>query len=75
MFKRSKFANSVVDSISPSLNSHRERLLKQGILYTKDNELILTDDYIFSSPSTAAALIMGRNANGLTAWKLGNGKN
>ncbi|XXM72143.1 GIY-YIG nuclease family protein [Lysinibacillus sphaericus] len=74
VFKGSKFANSVVDSISPSLNSHRERLLKQGILYTEENELILKDDYIFSSPSAAAALVMGRNANGLTAWKLINGK-
>ncbi|RFA32204.1 hypothetical protein CAI16_18815 [Virgibacillus dokdonensis] len=34
---------------------------------------ILKDDYIFSSPSAAAALVMVRNVNALTAWKLKNG--
>ncbi|WP_394371575.1 DUF4357 domain-containing protein [Candidatus Sulfidibacterium hydrothermale] len=31
------------------------------------------EDYEFSSPSTAAAIVMGRNANGLTEWKLKDG--
>ena len=31
-------------------------------------------DYIFSSPSTAAVMVMGRNANGLSEWKLKDGK-
>ncbi len=30
--------------------------------------------YIFSSPSTAAVMVMGRNANGLIEWKQKNGK-
>ena len=33
-----------------------------------------SDDYIFSSPSTAAVIVMGRNANGLTEWKNKDGK-
>ena len=28
-----------------------------------------SDDFIFTSPSTAAVIVMGRNANGLTEWK------
>ncbi|TDQ04042.1 uncharacterized protein DUF4357 [Halanaerobium saccharolyticum] len=34
---------------------------------------IFKKDYLFSSPSTAAAIVMGRNANGLREWKLKNG--
>lgn len=30
---------------------------------------IFVQDYSFSSPSSAAAVILGRNANGLTEWK------
>jgi len=33
-----------------------------------------SEDFIFSSPSTAAVMVMGRNANGLQEWKLSNGK-
>ena len=38
------------------------------------NSYEFVEDYIFSSPSTAAAMVMGRNANGLTKWKLKSGK-
>ena len=39
-----------------------------------DDNLIFEKDYEFSSPSTAASIVMGRNANGLKEWKLKNGK-
>ena len=32
-----------------------------------------TEDHVFSSPSTAAVMVLGRNANGLTEWKLKDG--
>ena len=35
---------------------------------------IFTKDMLFLSPSTAAAMVLGRNANGLTEWKDKNGK-
>jgi len=41
-------------------------LLEKGII---DKNLKLTRDYIFTSPSLAAAVVMGRNANGRTQWK------
>ena len=39
-----------------------------------DNEIISSDfiflsDYVFSSPSLAASVVMGRSANGRTEWK------
>jgi len=35
--------------------------------------MLLAEDYVFSSPSTAAAIIMGRSANGQIEWKLKDG--
>jgi hypothetical protein len=45
-----------------------------GGLQQFDNYILFSDDHIFSSPSTAAVMIMGRNANGLTEWKSKDGK-
>lgn len=36
-------------------------------------EYIIKKGYIASSPSSAAAIVMGRSANGLVEWKLENG--
>ena len=44
------------------------------MLIDKGEYLEFTDDYIFNSPSTAAVMVMGRNANGLTEWKSKDGK-
>jgi hypothetical protein len=73
VFKGSKFAQSTVDSFQLSLQKHRQRLIDQGLLIENSGEIELSDDYIFTSPSAAAAIVMGRNANGLTEWKLQDG--
>ena len=38
------------------------------------NKLVFKTDYLFSSPSAAAMVIMGRSANGLQEWKDSSGK-
>lgn len=73
VFKGSKAALTTVPSISPSFLKFRQRLLEDGILAVKGDFMEFTEDYIFSSPSTAAVIVMGRNANGLEEWKLSNG--
>lgn len=50
---------------STSLRAKWENLHKNGTI--KNN--VFTKDYLSSSPSTAAAMVLGRNANGLTEWK------
>lgn len=47
----------------------REKLKEQGSVIAKDNHLLFTKDVEFSSPSAAAAVIHGGQANGLTAWR------
>lgn len=47
----------------------REKLKSDGSLIENGDNLIFTKDVEFSSPSAAAAVIHGGQANGLTAWK------
>lgn len=60
--------------MTPSFITYRQKLIDEGILKDKGEYFEFTDDYIFSSPSTAAVVVMGRNANGLTEWKSKDGK-
>lgn len=52
----------------------RDELLQTGVLVNSDEKLELTQDYLFSAPSLAAALLLGRTANGLIEWKTADGK-
>lgn len=47
----------------------RAGLRSDGIVEEKAERLMFLTDYEFSSPSAAAAVIHGGQANGLTAWK------
>ena len=74
VFKGSKATLTTVSSISPSFAKLRQNLIDKGIMTQVGESLEFTEDYVFSSPSTAAVMVMGRNANGLEEWKLPNGK-
>ena len=74
IFKGSKFATTTAPSFSPYMLKLRQTLIDKGILKSIEDNLTLVDDYIFGSPSTAASIVMGRNANGLIEWKLPNGQ-
>ncbi|WP_417839744.1 GIY-YIG nuclease family protein [Tritonibacter scottomollicae] len=51
-----------------------EELSDGGIISSKDNGCAtFTQNYAFSSPSAAAAIICGRSENGRTAWKSADG--
>jgi hypothetical protein len=52
----------------------REQLQQKGILQLKANVLIFTEDYIFSSPSAAAGVVLARSANGWREWKFKDGR-
>lgn len=65
VFKNSKISTSTVNSFPKSFNNLRNKLIKEKIII----ENTFTKDYLFSSPSTAAAIVMGKSANGLVEWK------
>jgi hypothetical protein len=52
----------------------RQKLKDDGALSAQGDALIFSKDIEFSSPSAAAAVIHGGQANGLTAWRNRDGK-
>lgn len=66
----SVIASSTTPSISESLKRYRDNLYSDGIV---NSTHMLTKDHIFTSPSLAAAVVTGRNANGRTEWKTADG--
>ena len=74
VFKNSKAAGSTVTSMTQNFVTLRQKLIDEGVLINKGEYFEFPEDYIFSSPSTAASIVLGRNANGLTEWKLSTGK-
>jgi hypothetical protein len=73
VLKGSKVADSTVPSLTHNFMRLRDELLETGVIKKVNGILEFTEDHVFSSPSTAAVMVMGRNANGLTEWKLKDG--
>lgn len=63
-----------VPSIHQYLTNLRSDLVNKGVLQDRDGHFIFSEDYLFSSPSTAAGVVQGRSANGRTNWKDAKGK-
>jgi hypothetical protein len=58
----------------PSVMVQRNTLIEEGGLLQKGDVYVFVKDTEFSSPSSAAAVIHGGSANGLTAWVDSSGK-
>lgn len=71
VLKGSAIASSVTNSYSSGSNKRRQYLIDNGII---DSDFIFVKDYVFNSPSSAADIVMGRSANGLTEWKTEEGQ-
>ena len=58
-----------VPSIISQLSALRQSLLDQGVLEHSGVGFQFAQDYAFSSPSTAAGVVLARSANGRTEWR------
>ena len=58
----------------PSVMTQRNKLIGEGGLIQEGDKYVFSKDTEFSSPSSAAAVIHGGSANGLTAWVNESGK-
>ena len=65
---------SVVPSFPEGYSKLRKKLLRNSILIKEDGILRFTKDYCFNSATEAAAIVMGRPANGLIVWRNKEGK-
>lgn len=74
VLKNSKIANETTSSFPKNWYKLRQKLIEENKIKNSNNQLVFEEDYLFSSPTAAAAVVMGRSANGLVEWKLKNGK-
>jgi len=73
--KGSSIASETTKSFEKhNFNRLRERLISEKVVIAENNELRFLSDYIFNSASAAAAIVLGRSANGLTEWRTDNGQ-
>ena len=61
-------------SCTETYRNLRRKLLETEIMIEKGGKLEFAEDAIFSSPSAAANMVLGRNSNGFTEWITENGK-
>jgi hypothetical protein len=64
---------SLIDHAS-SVSVLRTELQRNGVLVRQGASLKFTQDFTFTSPSLAAAVVLGRTANGRIEWKDGLGQ-
>lgn len=74
VLRNSEIATTTTNSFPEKLIKLRQSLIDDDIINKINDKLIFKEDYLFSSPSAAAAVVMGRSANGLTEWKLNDGR-
>lgn len=72
--KGSQAKKELSNSISDTYRKLREKLINKGILIDKEKYFEFTADTVFSSPSAAANMILGRQSNGLIKWLDSKGK-
>jgi hypothetical protein len=72
--KGSEARLEVAKSFRENQRLFRENLIEQGILEEKSGKLVFTENYAFSSPSSASDMIKGNSSNGWIEWKNKEGK-
>lgn len=73
VFAGARARSEEVPSIGASSKRLRARLVSAGTLVADGDSFRLTEDMLFKSPSTAAMVLLGRQANGRVEWKDANG--
>lgn len=58
----------------PGRFAQRDDLIESGVLTVHGDAYRFTQDYVFTSPSTAATIILGRSTNGRTKWRDAQGR-
>jgi hypothetical protein len=70
----SESAITVQPSLSTGYRALHERLIAAGVLANNGGKYRFTSEHLFSSPSQAAAVIVGYSVNGREAWKTSDGR-
>lgn len=65
----SKCRMDLTPSAPESLKSLRQQFLEGGVITEENGMFVFAQDYLFKSPSAAAAFVLGASANGWSEWK------
>lgn len=74
VLKGSTAAKDEAPSIPPGVRAARQKLVELGVPSAAPDAFTFTTDYAFTSPSSAAGVVLGRSANGLLEWKNSKGE-
>jgi hypothetical protein len=74
VLKGSRAASAVTDSISGGYRKLRDRLIAQSVLVADGESLRFAQDWLFTSPSAAACVVVGYPINGRDAWRTNAGR-
>lgn len=74
--REGSLARATWSGVAVSATKLRQQLEADGVLVAGVDGVTarFTQDVVFKSPSSAAAVVLGRSANGRTEWKLEDGK-
>ena len=74
-------AGSQVGAAAPSMQQYaramfelRQELAGNGVFVPEGSGFRFAQDFVFSSPSAAATVVLGRSANGRIEWKDAQGR-
>ena len=72
--KGSQAVKQETNTVPSYVTTLRKDLIEQGVLIKNDSHFSFTQDQVFTSPSTASAVVKGGSANGRDDWKSKSGK-
>ena len=64
----------VAASTHQFMKDMRQSLMDSGIFAQDQDALVMTQDYTFTSPTTAAGVLLGKSVNGRDEWKDSQGR-
>jgi hypothetical protein len=67
---RFEIVPSAIETVTPM----RKKLIDSDVLIEENGQYRFTQDYLFNTPSGAAAAVLGRSSNGWVDWKSKDGK-
>jgi 5-methylcytosine-specific restriction protein B len=74
LVKEGSLARREIAPSGKSVSSVHQRLIAEGVLEEQGGQLRFAKDHLFTSPSGAAAAVLGRTANGWISWKSAAGQ-
>jgi len=74
VLKGSEAKKKLSASTTDTYRKLRRKLLETKLLIDEGDKLVFSEDTIFSSPSSASNMVLGRNSNGFTEWVNKKGK-